>query len=329
VIAAAFHWLALLFWLGLSFFMSGMEAGVMALNRLRIRQWMREGKPQAPVLLEYLEHPENFLWTILVGNTLANLSAVVLIVSDLHSAVGDTPWLFWICFIAVIGLIYVIGELLPKTLFRMFPNRLCLKLVGVYRLVHLALSPMVRMIESFATLLLRLTGGQALSANLFGNREEFRALMQDSGSTLRPEERTLIMRVLDLQTRTVGDVITPIDRADTVSASTPLPALLELCRRNQHTRVPVWSEGPMARRVVGVVSLKNILYTQPDPNRRTAGDFLRPALFLDASMRLEDALQRLQRSGEHLAIVVDSNRKEIGLVTLADMLRVLFGKVTL
>jgi len=106
--------------------MSGMEAGVMALNRLRIRQWMREGKPQAPVLLEYLEHPENFLWTILVGNTLANLSAVVLIVSDLHSAVGDTPWLFWICFIAVIGLIYVIGELLPKTLFRMFPNRLCL-----------------------------------------------------------------------------------------------------------------------------------------------------------------------------------------------------------
>ena len=48
--AVAFHWFALLFWLGLSFFMSGMEAGVMALNRLRIRQWMREGKPQAVVV---------------------------------------------------------------------------------------------------------------------------------------------------------------------------------------------------------------------------------------------------------------------------------------
>ena len=60
----------------LSFFMSGMEAGVFALSRLRIRQWMRRGKPRARVLHGYLEQPEDFLWTILVGNTLANLGVV-------------------------------------------------------------------------------------------------------------------------------------------------------------------------------------------------------------------------------------------------------------
>lgn len=323
------HWGALAFWLGLSFFMSGMESGVMALSRLRIRQWMREGKSQAPILLGYLEHPENFLWTILVGNAVANFAAVVVIVTDLHTVAGDSPWIFWTAFGVVIGMIYVLGELLPKTLFRMFPNRLCLRLVGVFRVIHLALSPLVRLIESFAGLLLRLTRGQALSANLFGNREEFRALMLESGAALRPEERTLINRVLDLQTTTVGQVATPLDRAATVPASTPLADLLALCRRHQHTRIPVWSEGPGPRRVLGVVSLKNILYIEPDSARKTAQDYLRPAMFLDASMRLEDALQRLQRSGEHLAVVVDSNRNEVGLVTLADMLRVLFGKVPL
>ena len=68
----------LLIWIGfvvclvLSFLLSGMEAGVFALSRLRIRQQMRAGRRSAEVLHRYLENPEDFLWTILVGNTLAN-----------------------------------------------------------------------------------------------------------------------------------------------------------------------------------------------------------------------------------------------------------------
>ena len=60
----------------LSAFLSGMEAAVMALSRLRIRQWVREGRPGAPALQRYLSNPENFLWTLLVGNTLANFIIV-------------------------------------------------------------------------------------------------------------------------------------------------------------------------------------------------------------------------------------------------------------
>ena len=58
----------------LSFFLSGMEAGVFALSRLRIRQQMRAGRVSAQVLHRFLENPENFLWTIVVGNTLANFA---------------------------------------------------------------------------------------------------------------------------------------------------------------------------------------------------------------------------------------------------------------
>src|ERR1700721_2708986 len=56
----------------LSFLFSGMETGVLALNRFRIRQRMRAGDRRAAVLHGFLENPENFLWTILVGNTVVN-----------------------------------------------------------------------------------------------------------------------------------------------------------------------------------------------------------------------------------------------------------------
>src|SRR5262245_4763938 len=77
--------------LALSFILSGMEAGVFALSRLRIRQQMRAGRRSATVLHEYLEHPENFLWTILVGNTVANFLILGWLVMILHQALGDRP----------------------------------------------------------------------------------------------------------------------------------------------------------------------------------------------------------------------------------------------
>ena len=329
MIADWLHWLGIGGWLMLSFFMSGMETGVMALSRLRIRQWLREGRSGARTLLGYLDRPENFLWTILVGNTLANFAAVALIVMDLHNAWGDRPALFWGAFLGVGAGVYLFSELLPKTLFRLFPNRLCLRLVWLFRILHFALSPLVAFVGRFTALLLLLTGGRALTGRLFGNRDEFRALMQESGAALKPAERTLIDRVLDLQTRTVGQIATPLEKADTVASSAPVAEVLALCRDRHHTRLPVWDRAKGPRRIVGVVSLRNLLHGEAAPARSTAGDWLRPALFLDESTRLEEALQRLQRGGEHLAIVVDATGKERGIVSIGDILRVLFGEVAL
>lgn len=321
------HWGAVAGWFVLSAFLSGMEAGVMALSRLRIRHQARLGKKNARTLLHYLDAPENFLWTILVGNTLANFALVLLLATDLHTWLGGRPLLFWPALLSVGLVLYLFGDLLTKSLFRKFPNRLTLGLVPVFRLVHLTLSPLVTLVERFAALLLRLTGGDALSGHLFGNRDELRALMLESGHQLGATERTLITRVLELQNRTVGHIARPLDLVETVTGSTPVSEVLQRCRVSNHTRLPVWSNDRRNHRIVGVISLKNLLYRDVVPADKTAGDFLTPALFLEESVRLEVALRRLQRSGQPLAIVVDAAGKERGLVSLTDILQVVFGEV--
>src|SRR5690348_12767086 len=101
-------WLAFAICLGLSFLLSGMEAGVFALSRMRVRQQMRAGRRSAEVLHEFLEHPENFLWTILVGNTVANFFilgvAVVFLVDALP---GKRIW-FALVFSLVVFLFYTL-----------------------------------------------------------------------------------------------------------------------------------------------------------------------------------------------------------------------------
>src|SRR5579883_3183659 len=189
----------------LSFLFSGMEAGVLALNRLRIRQMMRAGNPRAHVLIQYLEKPEDFLWTIMVGNTLANFVAVGLLVGELQRWLGHRPALMILSFLAAMFLFYTFCELLPKMLFRMFPNRLSLAMAGPFRFIHLTLSPLVALITKLAKWLLKWTGGRAFLGHLFGSREEMRLVMQESAQGLTSEERLMINRVLDLQNRTVRD----------------------------------------------------------------------------------------------------------------------------
>lgn len=322
-------WLSFSACLVLSFVLSGMEAGVFALSRLRIRRQVRAGRPSAKVLYGYLENPEDFLWTILVGNTVANFIILGWLVVVLHRALGEHRGWFVVVFSLAVFLFYALFDLLPKMLFRSAPNRFCLALARPFRFVHLALRPLVALVEWVSDALLRWRGGKAFTGHLFGNREEVRLVMQESAQTLTSEERTMINRVLDLQTLTVRQVMTPLMQVVTVSASLPVSQVLALCRERNLTRLPVREGRGSDPRVTGLASLNSLLYRSDLDTARPVGDYVTPALFLDEDLRLEVALRRLQRGGQRLAIVLGRDQREIGVLSLQDVLKVVFGEVTL
>lgn len=317
------------FCLVLSFLFSGMEAGVLALSRLRIRQLMRAGSPSARVLHEYLESPEDFLWTILVGNTLANLIAVSLAVRLLYHWLSRWPALLFISYLAVIFLFYAFCELLPKMLFRMFPNRLSLAMAGPFRFMHHVLSPLVLLMTKLSGGLLRWTGGKIFAGHLFGSREEMRLFMQESAHGLTSEERMMINRVLDLQNSTVRNVTIPMEKVIAITTQTPMAEALKVSQENKLSRLPVWRVEGGQRRIVGIVSLRAVLYQADLDMTKMAGDYVKPALYMQEEMRLEAALKRMQRSGQRLGIVLGSDQREIGIVSLQDILKVIFGEVRL
>jgi CBS domain containing-hemolysin-like protein len=315
--------------LAVSFLLSGMEAGVFALSRLRIRQRMRAGLPSAKVLHHYLENPENFLWTILVGNTLANFLILGWLVAMLYRALARHLLAFIIVFTPVVLLFYALFDLLPKMLFRAEPNRLCILMARPFRLMHLLLRPLVALVESVSGLLLRWRGGKAFTGYLFGNREELRLVMQESAQAFTSEERLMINRVLDLQALTVRQTMKPLAQAVTVTTRTPLTEAFQLCRERNFSRLPVREDREGHPRIVGLLPCHTLLYEAGLDLAKPAGDFVRPALYLEEDLRLEVALRRMQRSGQRLGIVLGRDRRESGIITLHDVLKVMFGEVEL
>jgi CBS domain containing-hemolysin-like protein len=315
--------------LTLSFLLSGMEAGVFALSRLRIRQQMRAGKPSARVLYGLLENPETFLWTIVVGNTVVNFAVLGWAFAKLHPLTSLGRAWFAVIYVLVVLIFYMFFDLLPKMVFRLYPNRLCLALARPFQWVHLGLRPLVRIVEWCSQQLLKQTGGKAFTGHLFGNREELRLMMRESANVISSAEQAMVERVLDLQNITVRQITRPLPDVVSVTAETPVMELLRLCREKQITRLPVWQERDGQRRIAGIINVDDVLFSTKATETAKAAEFVKPALFLAEDVRLEVALQRMQRAGLRLAVVLGRNGREAGVVSLEDILKTVFGEVRL
>ena len=321
--------IALAICLAASFLLSGMEAGVFALNRLRVRRFARAGKPSAQMLNRFLEQPEKFLWTILVGNTLANFLILGWTLVMLREWLLGQTALIVTLFAVIVFLFYTFFDLLPKMLFRAHPNSLCLSSARGFRIVNVLLSPLVLLVENVSQTILRWSGGQSFKGQLFGNREEMRAVMRESGQALTDDEHAMVNRILDLQNFSVGQVAKPLAETVTVEAATPLREAIALAQEKRLSRLPVWEVRDGQRRVAGLLDIGPLLYRESLDLEKPASAYMFPAVFVHEGIRLEVALRLMQRAGQRTAIVLSRERHEIGVVKLKDILKVMFGDMKL
>src|SRR6185436_4340605 len=124
-------------------------------------------------------------------------------------------------------------------------------------------------------------------------------------------------------------ILVPMPRAVTVNVATPVSEALALCRERGLSRLPVWRAEGRTQRIAGIFNIKSMLYRADLDPQKKAGDYVKPAAFVDAAMRLEEAMRHLQRAGQRLAIVLGRDGREIGIVSLQDLLKVIFGEVRL
>ena len=307
----------------ISFIFSGIQTGVYSINRSRIRLQGREGNKKAALLLNLQREPENFYLTVLLGNTIAN--GVFAIVMTLMLKEIPSDLLFWSLFLLCIFTLYTFCDLLPKKLFSLFPEKLSLAIARPFRVTQFLLTPLVSLIQALFGNTLAGAVGQPLAKRLFSNREELRKLMEDSDGGLSRGERTMISQVLRLSERTLGQAAIPLNLSVTASADSPISSIIALCKVHRIARVPIWIFGGGQRKVVGIVTLKTSLYKEDFDSDKPASEYMQPALFLPADLKVEAALKRMQRSGQWLAIVTSESQKEAGIVSLQDILKIVFS----
>lgn len=319
--------LALLFFL--SFVLSGMEAGIQSLNPVRISRLMHEGNPNATRLHQYLENYEHFLWTIVTGNTVfgfAFVATLSIFVLNLDLALWIRLGVLWL---PAVFLFYIGGDFLPKAMFHRYPHRLSLACARAYGWIAAWMAPLVWCVSQLARFVGRDQKVRGANDPLTGGRQAIRMIMRESMTGLEASERRYVDRVLDMRHTPVSQIMTPWDKVVSVSESRTVGEVVRLCSEHGRNRLPVIGTGNRSEQVVGLISLRTLLYNDTIDSRKPLRPWMETMVVVEPNSVLELALDLIQEGGQRLAAVVDHHGRPVGVISIQDILGFIFGKVDL
>jgi CBS domain containing-hemolysin-like protein len=214
---------------------------------------------------------------------------------------------------AAVGLLFVVGDALPRSVARLAPE------------VATAALPLARRtLVPFGPLLWLLAW---VDKGLHALVAVPRTLQPDLGAA----QRDMLLGIFTIADTTVDEVMTPRLDMVAVDVSATTEEVLETFRHSAHTRLPVYDGTP--DRIAGVVYAKDLVPLAmglgEGGNGGTARwqDLVRPAFFVPETKTLDSQLRDFQRGPAHLAIVVDEFGGTSGLITLEDILEEIVGEI--
>ena len=317
-----------LVWLGVAcllatMFFSAAEMAFIAANRLRLRHLAEEGSRTAARYLEAFRRPERVLSTAMMGVTIAHIVASSAVTYALLPVLG--AWAPWVVTAALTPVMLVFGEIIPKAVAREWATSLILRLYAPLRWASALLVPFVWVTNTLVTVLLRFVGGPSVDSRHFVSREELKALlaMEPDEADVTTVEAEMIDKIFDLGDTTVREVMVPlVEVAMLPETATPADAIALIAQRG-FSRIPIYAQRETD--IVGVVAAMDLLKRGADAS--TLADLRRPVSYVPETKRIDDLLREMQRSRNHLAVVVDEYGGATGVVTLEDILEQIVGEI--
>lgn len=325
-LAALFGLLFLL--LACSAFFSGSETGLMTMNRYRLKTRMQKGERGARLAWRLLKKPDRLIGTILLGNNFINsLAAAVATVISLRLIPGDSG--IAIATGAVTLLLLIFGEVTPKTLAALHPERIAIPAAYALWPLRKLLSPLVWTVGLISNGLLRLLGvSQEDAAQHSLSAEELRTVVAEAGAMIPQRHQKMLLSILDLEKATVEDIMIPRNEVIGLDISEPWDTVVRSVVESEHTRLPVF-DGSIDR-LKGVVHVRRLLplIAADHFTRDNLLALCREPYFIPESTPLNHQLVNFQNQQRRIGFVVDEYGDIQGLVTLEDILEEVIGEFT-
>jgi len=311
-----------------SAFFSGAETGLMSISRIRLRTLLRRRPhPRAAALRRLLDRIEDPVLTCLIGTNLANVGFSAVLTAALATRFGHRGELA--AAVIAAGVVIVFGEIIPKTVYREYPERLSLASVRPLRAAMLLFVPARWVLLAYSSLLDRLLPGRGRRAEgaVIG-REAMHHLMTAHPAAAQDGRFTeLLARCLTLSDLNLDAVMTPWAQVDSLPREADPATCRRLASASGYSRLPVL--GADTSDVHGWVLVRDLLLSPAMQQdwRRIPDALLRTCPRVDRGMSPWGLFEEMRWQRQQMAVVVDADGNPLGMVTLEDLLEVLVGSI--
>ncbi len=311
----------------LSSFFSGSETGLVSINRYRLRHLARAGHRGAVLANRLLQRPDRVIGIVLLGNTLINAFATAIATLIALRIGGDSAVLVATILVALLLLIF--GEVAPKTLAALHPEKLAFPAAYVFTPLLKIFYPIVWVVNLIGNSILWVFGVRGNTASTPSmSQEELRSVVMEAGALIPKRHQRMLLSILDLEKITVEDIMVPRNEISGIDISADWEEIMAQLRTSQHTRLPVYEDS--IDDVLGFVHARQFLHlvVHQEPTHDMLRAILRDAYFVLEGTSLQRQLLNFQAAKRRIGLVVDEYGDIQGLVTLEDILEEIVGEFT-
>jgi Mg2+/Co2+ transporter CorB len=319
-----FLFISLLSLLILSAFFSGSETGMMAANKIKLKNLSKKSDRGAKRALKLLKKPDLLLATILVGNNFANILASSIVTIIMLNYFGGNVLLGAVL---LTTFILIFSEITPKTMAAVKPESFARRSSILLKPLLYLLRPIIVITNFISSKVLKVFDISVKDAkdndNL--NTQELKTLLDESGDLIPKQYRGMLSSILGMEELVVEDIMTPTAEIIGIDTDLGYEENKKIIESSEYTRLPVFRKS--IDKELGTLHLKDShTFLEKIESGQDISCALSKTYFVSQSTALMKQLKEFQDNDKNMALVVDEYGEIEGLITIEDIFKEIAGK---
>ncbi|MCE9676453.1 hemolysin family protein [Paraclostridium bifermentans] len=316
------------------------EFAMVKVRKSRIETLIIQGDKRAKRTLIVVKDLNSYLSACQLGITLASLGlgwvgepAILRLLMPIFNLFNLPSSLehsiaFIIAFSIITGCHIVFGELVPKSLAIISPEKIALStafpLIFFYKLTY----PVMWIFNHSTNWILKVFGlSQVDEHESVHTDEEIKLLVEESYNhgLVDKTELTLVDNIFDFSDKTVKEIMVPRTDITNIFIEDAFDDIIDFTLKEQLTRYPVCKENK--DNVIGFIHIKDLYKQKIEGSNQEIKNIIREIKLVPESMLISDLLKIFKKDKVQVALVIDEYGGTSGLVTIEDILEEIVGEI--
>lgn len=295
-----------------------------SVNQLRLKKDSRKSKA-AKLALRHAEKYNTTITTILFSNNLVNIAATTLLTLLVRQLFGDIDYVYTIASGALVLIILIFGEILPKVIGRAYSYRLAKLFAYPIKFLQIIFFPFIFITSNigklFAALFISKKKDNVISDE---ELEEMVESIEEEG-VIDEDQSELLKSAIAFKETEAYEIMTPRVDMFAIDIDEDIKKLLKNDEIFHHSRIPIY-KGSIDN-IIGMLSTKSLLRNMLASKPINISSLMYDVQFVPRSMGISEILKLMKKSKNHIVIIKDEFGGTDGLLTMEDILEELVGEM--
>lgn len=314
------------------------EASFVSISDAKVEEDAENGHKRAIRVKRFLDQPKSYQTALQIVTVLSPIinGAIALnaFSQDVLGWFNSDLWFVEALVVIVIAILLLIfhmvfGVLIPRRLAHKYPDTFAYRLVYVAVGFMTMFAPLIWIMNMLSVVIGRIFGLKAHEGDRTVTEEEIRTIVEESSQqgAIDEEESEMIQNIFDFSDTTVDEIMTHRTEISALNVKSNKSQLIEFVQTEQYTRYPVYEGG--IDHIIGTIHVKDLLkYLDKPEEKFSLRSLIRPPYFVPESKKTAELFREMQKTKNHIAIILDEYGGTAGIVTIEDLIEEIVGNIS-